>query len=171
MEDNPQQQTVSQVNIPEMVRGSSREYSDAHYKFLTELIESKAARAFFTQIQNTDFSAQCVNAFYKILTSGFDQNAILAANTNVEMRKIDFEIALNLMVLECHESDLQNPAFLTYRENIKQTFNDFISRSRNAEERKRLLRQEYSVTDDTKVQQSPAQVQEKSVLRRFGRGE
>ena len=33
-------QTVSQTIMPELVRGSSRDYSDAHYKFLTELIGS-----------------------------------------------------------------------------------------------------------------------------------
>lgn len=144
-----QTQVQSSVNapyMPEMSRGGSREYSDSHYKFLSTLIESKSAEAFFNQIIATDFSHQCVNAFFKILTSGFDKNAILASNKNIETRKVDFEIALNLMVLECHESDIQNPAFLTFRENIRQTFVDFISRSQNAEERKRLLMTEYGTT-------------------------
>lgn len=152
MEDQSQQQPPTQPQnvqyIPDMGRAGSREYSEAHYKFISTLIESESARKFFEQIAATDFSHQCVNAFYKILTSGFDKNAILASNANIDMRKIDFEIALNLMVLECHESDISNPAFLTFRENILQTFVDFISRSKNADERKRLLRSEYGVTQD-----------------------
>jgi len=172
------QTTQSQTNVPppfmpSLERGGSKEYSDSHYKFLSTLIESKSAEAFFNQIVDTDFSHQCVNAFYKILTSGFDKNAILAMNKNIETRKIDFDIALNLMVLECHESDIQNPAFLTFRENIRQTFVDFISRSQNAEERKRLLRSEYGVTQEEHYSTTPprkdGQPQQQQPSR-FGRG-
>jgi hypothetical protein len=182
LEDNPaqrqsqgqgdpyyQQQGNPQIQqIPEMARMGSREYSESHYKFLSTLIESESARTFFKQIAETDFSHQCVNAFYKVLTSGFDKNAILAMNDKIEIRKIDFDIALNLMVLECHESDIQNPAFLTFRENIRQTFVDFISRSRNAEERKRLLRSEFgqTITEEQK-QQKPQGIKEQ--VSRFGR--
>lgn len=161
------QQVTSQSYMPEMGRGGSREYSESHYRFLSTLIESESAKAFFKQIVETDFSHQCVNAFYKVLTSGFDKNAILAANKNLEIRIIDFKIALNLMVLECHESDIQNPAFLTFKENILQTFTDFISRSQDAEERKRLLMTEYGTTirgDQGKPQQSSVQ------LPKIGRG-
>jgi hypothetical protein len=176
MASEPQQtssqtQTQSQTPsyMPEMGRGGSSQYSDAHYRFLNTLIESESARTFFKQIAETDFSHQCVNAFFKILTSGFDKNAILAANVNIEARKIDFDIALNLMVLECHESDVQNPAFLTFRENIRQTFIDFISRSKNAEERKRLLRSEYGTTV-TEEQGKPGGQQQQGGFSKFGRG-
>ena len=141
--------------IPEMSRAGSREYSAEHYRFLSTLIESESARRFYIEIANTDFSHQCVNAFYKILTSGFDKNAILARNENLKIRMIDFDITLNLMVSECHESDISNPAFLTFRENIRQTFVDFVSRSKNAKERDQLLRQEYNstVTEDRRDNQ------------------
>lgn len=132
--------------MPEMSRASSKEYSAEHYRFLSTLIESESARRYYIEIVNTDFSQQCVNAFHKILTSGFDKNAILARNENLKIRTIDFDISLNLMVSECHESDIMNPAFLTFRENIRQTFVDFVSRSKNAKERDQLLRQEYSST-------------------------
>jgi hypothetical protein len=132
--------------IPEMSRASSKEYSAEHYRFLSTLIESESARRYYIEIVNTDFSQQCINAFHKILTSGFDKNAILARNENLKIRTIDFDISLNLMVSECHESDIMNPAFLTFRENIRQTFVDFVSRSKNAKERDQLLRQEYSST-------------------------
>lgn len=151
-----------------MARGGSREYSESHYKFLSTLIESESAKAFFKQIIDTDFSHQCVNEFYKVLTSGFDKNAILASNKNIEIRKIDFEIALNLMVLGCHESDIQNPAFLTFRENIRQTFIDFISRSQDAEERKRLLMTEYGMTTREEQQRKPQGITQQ--LPKIGRG-
>lgn len=152
--------------IPEMSRAGSREYSAEHYRFLSTLIESESARAFFVQISNTDFSHQCINAFYKILTSGFDKNAILARNENIKIRMIDFDIALNLMVVECHESDTQNPAFLTFRENIKQTFADFISRSKNAKERDQLLRQEYNTTMIDNSPQQPRGIMEQGQQQR-----
>jgi hypothetical protein len=161
------QQVTSQTPapmMPEMGRQGSREYSDAHYKFLSTLIESESARSFYLQIVATDFSHQCVNGYHKLLTNGFDKNAILASNTDIRGRKIDFEIAMNKMVLECHESDIQNPAFLTFNENILQTFVDFISRSQNADERRRLLRSEYGVTDET--QSNPQQQQQGNRLGR-----
>ena len=135
-----QSQPVIQADIP---RRMDQEYSDAHYKFLASLIESVSAREIFTQIANTDFSQQCILGFHKLITANFDKNAMLALNENIELRIIDFEIAQNLHVLECYESDIQNPAFLTFSENILSMFRDFISRSKNAEERKRLLRTEY----------------------------
>ena len=154
-----------------MGRMGSAGYSAEHYKFLNELIESKSARDFYIQIANTDFSAQCINAFFKVLTSGFDKNAILARNTDdqIKMRVTDFQIALNLMVLECHESDIQNPAFLTFKENILQTFKDFVSRSKT--ERDQLLRQEYGIQNTPQQGQSQGQQQGgvRAAISRFGR--
>ena len=170
MESDPQYgggaASYQQQFIPEMGRMGSAGYSAEHYKFLNELIESKSAREFYIQIANTDFSAQCINAFFKILTSGFDKNAILAKNTpdQIKMRLVDYQIALNMMVIECHESDVQNPAFLTFRENIMQTFRDFISRSTT--ERDQLLRQEYGIQASDQKQQQP---QGTPTLSRFGR--
>lgn len=145
---------------PDLGRAPSSGYSEAHYIFLNQLLESKTARDFFIQISNTAFSAQCVNAFYKVLTSGFDKNAMLAKNTplDIRMRLIDFEIALNLMVLECHESDIQNPAYMTFVENIRQAFKDFVSRS--GTERDQLLRQEFGpVVQQQRQGQGPGQQQ------------
>jgi hypothetical protein len=165
MEDQYQQPPPPPATqfTPEMVRSGSSQYSEAHYKFISTLIESESARKFFEQITATDFSHQCVNAFYKVLTSGFDKNAILAKNSKqeIKMRIIDFEIKLNLMVTECHESDITNPAFLTFRENILDTFKDFVSRS--ATERDQLLRSEYGI-----VQQENKPKQESSSI--FSRG-
>lgn len=168
--DDIDQGQYGQQFIPEMGRAGSQGYSAEHYKFLNEIIESKAAREFYIQISQAGFSNQCVKAFFKILTSGFDKNAILARNKNIDIRKIDFEIALNLMVVECLESDTQNPAFLTFRENIKQTFIDFISRSENASERDKLLKQEYGIVNDERQHQnSQPQQGGMNPLQRFGR--
>jgi len=133
----------NEENFPQLSRAMNREFSESHYKFLSTLIESESARRFFQQISDTDFSHQAILEFHKVLTSGFDKNAILARNADVDMRILDFEIALNLMIFGCHESDIQNPAFLTFQENIRQTFKDFVSRSQDAEERRRLLKQEF----------------------------
>jgi hypothetical protein len=89
-----------------------------------------------------------------VITSGFDKNVILAQNNLQERQRriIDFQIKMNLMVTECHESDIQNPAFLTFSKNIEDTFIDFVSRS--GKERDQLLRQEYGVrTEENRVPQ------------------
>lgn len=157
--------------VPDLSRNVSAGFSSEHYQFIGQLIESKSARDMYIQIANTDFSAQCVNGFFKVITSGFDKNTMLARNDQrqIAMRIIDFDIALNLLVLECHESDIQNPAFLTYTENIRQMFRDFVSRS--ATERDQLLRQEYAMPQQQ--QQQPSQQGHgivQGVTNRIGRG-
>lgn len=164
MDNNTQQTTQSQTNsptMPDLARQGSREYSDSHYKFLSTLIEAESARSYYLQIIATDFSAQCVNAFHKVITSGFDKNAILASNTPQEKQRrlTDFRIDLNLMVIECHESDIQNPAFLTFQRGLENTFIDFISRS--GKERDQLLRQEYGMrTEESRIPQQGQNTQQ-----------
>lgn len=158
MESNTQYTATTNVpNLPDLAGKASREYSESHYKFLSTLIESESARSFYLQIVATDFSAQCVNAFHKIITSSFDKSAILAANSQQEKnrRLTDFRIDMNLMVTECHESDIQNPAFLTFQRGLENTFIDFISRS--GKERDQLLRQEYGMHTEESRQQQPVQ--------------
>ena len=146
-DDQPQSQYQNpQPVMPQLTGMENRQYSDAHYKFLSGLIESASARTFFDQITQTDFSHQCILEFHKELTSGFDKNAILASNKKIDVRIIEFDILLNFMVMPCHESDIQNPAFMTFQENIRQTFKDFVSRSEDAAERDKILKTEYTVT-------------------------
>jgi len=162
-QDQQQQYNPPPQMFPQLTGMENRQYSEAHYRFLTSLIESASARTFFEQIAATDFSHQCILEFHKVLTSGFDKNAILASNKKIEIRIIEFDLLLNFMVMPCHESDIQNPAFMTFQENIRQTFKDFVSRSQDAEERKRLLKSEYEVT------QSPGQKKEEPSRFSIGR--
>lgn len=144
-------------SIPELGPRMSAGFSEAHYQFLTQLIESKSAREIFLKVTQSAFSAQCINAFYKLITAQFDKNTMLAKNnqTQIKMRCLDFDIALNLLVLECHESDIQNPEFLTTCENLRHMFKDFVSRS--ATERDQLLRQEFGGFQQNPPQQSQHQ--------------
>jgi hypothetical protein len=69
------------------------------------------------------------------------------------------------MVIECHESDIQNPAFLTFQRGLENTFIDFISRS--GKERDQLLRQEYGMrTEESRL---PQQGQNQQQARFIGR--
>lgn len=150
-----QVQQVS-TNAPPSMQGlEGRQYSESHYKFLAGLIDSVSARSLFEQIVATNFSMQCILAFHKVLTSGFDKSAILAYNQNLQIRIKRFEVLLNLMVIECYESDTQNPAFLTFQKNILDTFIDFVSRSQDAEERKRLLMTEYHISQPQQEEKKP----------------
>ena len=130
-------------------RPLNQEFSESHYAFLSSLIESKSARELFEDIAQTDFSHQCILEFGSLLKTAFDKNAMLARNDNLQIRIIDFELMLNFMVIPCHESDISNPKFLTFQENIRQMFKDFVSRSEFGDERARLLKQEYQYTTPT----------------------
>lgn len=161
-----------QYNMPDLGRAVSSGFSSEHYQFIGQLIESKSAREMFLRITQTDLSGQCVDAFFKVITSGFDKNTMLARNDQkqIALRVIDFDIALNLMVNECHESDIQNKAFPNFVENIRQMFRDFVSRS--ATERDQLLRQEYAMTPQGQPQTPQGQTGiVQGAMRRFGRGD
>jgi hypothetical protein len=122
------------------------QYSAEHYQFLASLIEAKSAHRLFDEIATRNYSAQTVLAFHRVILAQFDKNVILAYNVDVRSREIDCEIALNLMVVECHESDTQMPSFLNDQMAIKIMFGDFASRSQNARERDQILRTEYGIS-------------------------
>ena len=65
---------------------------------------------------------------------------MLAINSNVSMRKIQLQIALNIAVTAMDESDTANPGLLNVIQSICDAFGDFVSRSINGEERKAITK-------------------------------
>lgn len=67
---------------------------------------------------------------------GFDPNAILANNPDIDMRCLRFEEALNKAKLSYSRPDVMNPSIVYLHENLRQAFRDFVSRSVNMGERR-----------------------------------
>jgi hypothetical protein len=66
----------------------------------------------------------------------FDKNVVLANNTDIELRILRFEEALNKTKLSYSRPDVMNPAIVYMHENIRQNFRDFVSRSIGMGERR-----------------------------------
>ena len=140
----PPETQQHQPTLPGLV---SNQYSAEHYQFLASLIEAKSAHRLFDEISTRNYCAQTILAFHRVILGQFDKNVILAYNVDVRSRIIDCKIVLNLMVVECHESDTQMPSFLNDKMAIEIMFGDFVSRSQDARERDQLLRTEYSINN------------------------
>jgi hypothetical protein len=175
-----QQGSIPGTDIPDLPRTPDQFFSIAEYQFKSKLISSPFASAIFENISSSDLSQQCKLEFYKVLVQAFDSNAMLARNINIAIRYIDLDIILNLMIIGCHESDIQNPAFLTIQENIKQAFRDFVSPSEGGKARddiqKSTQRVEYTGIPGSDQRQQPGmqqsqQMQQPRGIRRFGGGE
>lgn len=141
----PSQGAVSGMEMPDLPRTPDKYFSIAEYQFKSKLIGSVFASAIFENIQSSDLSQQCKLEFYKVLVQAFDSNAMLAHNMNIIIRYIDLDIILNMMIIGCHESDIQNPMFITIQENIRQAFHDFVSPSEKGEQRKAIQKTQQSV--------------------------
>ena len=153
--DNPrdqvqQQYAQSTTPLPSL---EGRQYSEAHYRFIGSLIEAKSAHSLFEDIANSNFSAQTILAFKKVILTMFDKNAILAKYDNIgrQIRVLECEKALNLMVVECRKSDTQDGAFHNFQNAIRVMFADFLSRA--GTERDQLLKTEYSMSQSQPQQQ------------------
>jgi hypothetical protein len=88
---------------------------------------------------------------------------MLARNMNITIRYIDLDIILNMMIIGCHESDIQNPMFITIQENIRQAFHDFVSPSEGGKQRSDIQKsqseQHVKYSMDGQGQNQPGQQQ------------
>lgn len=163
-EPMPSQGAISSMDIGDLPRTYDKYFSQAEYQFKSKLIGSVFASAIFDNIQGSDLSQQCKMEFYKVLVQAFDSNAMLAKNVNITIRYIDLDIILNMMIIGCHESDIQNPAFLTIQENIRQAFRDFVSPSEGGKARddiqKSTQKIEYSGIPGGEQRQQPGMQQQ-----------
>jgi hypothetical protein len=160
----PQSQgAVSGMDIDSLPRTYDKYFSQAEYQFKSKLIGSVFASAIFENIQGSDLSQQCKMEFYKVLVQAFDSNAMLARNMNITIRYIDLDIILNMMIIGCHESDIQNPMFITIQENIRQAFHDFVSPSEGGKQRSDIQKsqseQHVKYSMDGQGQNQPGQQQ------------
>jgi hypothetical protein len=87
-------------------------------------------------IEQESLSKRAKIALASVVYMGFDKNAVLANNPNIDERVLRFEEALNKAKLSYSRPDAMNPAIVYLHETIRQSFRDFISRSINMGERR-----------------------------------
>ena len=174
-ESQQSQGSVSGMDMPDLPRTPDKYFSIAEYQFKSKLIGSVFASAIFDNIQGSDLSQQCKMEFYKVLVQAFDSNAMLARNMNIAIRYIDLDIVLNMMIIGCHESDIQNPMFITIQENIRQAFHDFVSPSEGGKQRSDIQKSQseqhvkYSMDGQQPNQPGQQQPQQQGPPRGFNR--
>lgn len=124
---------VTQSQSPELPREGSKEFSEAHYRFLSKLIGSQFAMAIYEEIKVSDLSLRCKRGAFTVISQLFDQNAMLAHHAgttpnDIINRYLQCDLVLLLWDFECVESDIQNPSFMNIKENIRIAYRDFINR-------------------------------------------
>lgn len=117
-------------------------------------------------IEQESLSKRCKIALASVVYMGFDQNAVLANNVDIEIRILRFEEALNKARLSYSRPDVMNPAVVYLHENIRQAFRDFISRSINMGERR--MQSEKKVVSVYNTPESDAAARQQGVQRNHG---
>ena len=101
-----------------------------------KMLESDFFEKFVILVDNESLSKRAKIALISVAAMAFDKNAMLANNTDIEMRCLRLEEALNKAKLSYSRPDVMNPAIVYLHENLRQHFRDFVSRSLNMGERR-----------------------------------
>ena len=101
-----------------------------------KMLESDFFEKFVILVDNESLSQRAKLALISVAAMAFDKNAMLANNTDIEMRCLRLEEALNKAKLSYSRPDVMNPAIVYLHENLRQHFRDFVSRSLNMGERR-----------------------------------
>ena len=99
------------------------------------LIESDYRQSLSQLIFQEALTMRCKIALISFINQSFDKNAILAINTSLAQRKLEFEIGLNKTRLSYSRTDAMNPIMPSLHQNIRGHFSDFVSRSLKGDER------------------------------------
>jgi hypothetical protein len=132
-------------DVEDVGRRIDQDFTHEEWRFKAKMISSEFRDKIGSLIGQYDFSMSCKIHHLDICNVAFDPNAMLARNLNVETRKKQLGLALNLAIVACDESDIQNPGFINVQQAIIDAFGDFVSPSQGGKERERITKQE-SVT-------------------------
>lgn len=131
--------------VEDIGRRIDQDFTHEEWRFKAKMISSEFRDKIGTLVGQYDFSMSCKIHLLDICNVAFDPNAMLARNISVETRQKKLELALNLAVVACDESDISNPGFINVQQAILDAFGDFVSPSLGGKERERITKQE-SVT-------------------------
>lgn len=123
-------------------RRMDTDFSKEDFRFRAKIISSEYKEQITLLIDKFDFSQSCKIELKNIVNVAFDPNAMLARNENINLRKIQLEISLNLAKVAMDESDIQNPGLLNVENAVLDAFSDFVSRSIGGKERDNITKQE-----------------------------
>ena len=101
-----------------------------------KMLESEYVDKVIYLIEQESLSRRAKIALASLVYMAFDKNVVLANNTDIELRILRFEEALNKTKLSYSRPDVMNPALVYMHENIRQNFRDFVSRSIGMGERR-----------------------------------
>lgn len=118
------------------------DFSKEETRFKAKLISSEYAQKCTDLINQYDLSQSCKILLSEIISVHFDPNAMLAINQNINVRKLELKVALNLSVSGYDASDVANPGLLNVQNAIELAFGDFVSRSFQGKERGTISRTE-----------------------------
>ena len=135
MADQQQSQPTSGATMGGQSR-ADRVYETEEIILKAKMLEVEFIEKVVYLVEQESLSKRCKIALASVIYMGFDKNAVLANNPDIEIRILRFEEALNKARLSYSRPDVMNPAVVYLHENIRQAFRDFISRSINMGERR-----------------------------------
>lgn len=127
----------------------SEVYTEQYQIAKSKLLTSDFKNIVLELIYNSTLTYSCKSALTYVVNYGFDKNSVLAKTTDIDMKKIDFEIALNTAKLAYKKTDVYNPELPVIEETIKRAYYDFSSRSKDGWERG--LQNVQQVSSDTTI--------------------
>jgi hypothetical protein len=151
--DNSKDSDVTPIDTP--ITDPSEIFREESYVAKARLLTSDYRDILLDIIDKESFSLQTKLALSNIIYSGFDKNVVLAKNKDIDIRKLEFEIALNLARLSYKKTDTLNPALSNIENTIKNHFNDFVSRSSEGWERG--LQNKSEISTEQKINQNVTQ--------------
>lgn len=118
------------------------DFQKEDYRFRARIISSEYAQRCMDLINALDVSQSCKITLAEIVSVNFDSNAVLSRTDNLNIRKLQLQVALNVAHTAYDASDTQNPGLLNVQQAITDAFGDFISRSFMGKERDQIGRSE-----------------------------
>lgn len=115
---------------------ADRIYESEEIIIKAKMLESEYLEKSLYLIERAPISMRAKMALSSVACMGFDKNAVLANNPDVDMRVLRFEEALNKAKLSYSRPDVMSADIVYIHENMRQAFRDFVSRSFNMNERK-----------------------------------
>lgn len=141
-------------------------YTEQYQIAKSKLLTSDFKDIVLELIYNSTLTYSCKSSLTYVVNYGFDKNSVLAKTVDIDMKKLDFEIALNTAKLAYKKTDVYNPELPVIEETIKRAYYDFSSRSRDGWERS--LQNVQQVSSDTTITRRETDKDGKPVVKKRG---
>ena len=148
MTTQPSQPAVaSQRPADSQVRADQR-YETEEHVHKASMMDVDYKYTLVSLVSEGSFSQRCKMALYALINMAFDKNSVLAFNSDIDLRMLRFEEAMNKTKLSFTRPDVMNPDVVYIMENLRQNFRDYISRSKDGGERRMQGERKQVVTSE-----------------------